>query len=100
MQKKKEKKLRFGCSKCAIRFSSWQRRDQHAQEFHKPPQKTEKRFIRTGESHNLINGLNLKLGDKVLFTKKGVITKITLTEGSNVASVEVSVIKDSWGSDD
>ena len=98
--KRKKKKLRFACWKCNERFISYQKRDNHLVDDHKPPKKTEKKFIREGDPHNLIDGINLKLGDKVLFTKRGVITKITLTEGSNLANVEVSVLKDVWKKDD
>jgi hypothetical protein len=92
----KTKKLRFSCWKCDARFISWQARDEHMKEAHQPPKKTEKKVIRENEYHRLVNGLSLNLGDKVHFDKDGVITKITITEGSSVAECEISVLKDSW----
>ena len=92
----KRKVKRFGCWRCGKYFTSWQKRIAHIEEDHRPPQKTVKEFIRTGEEHRLINGTNLKLGDKIIFPKEVIITKITITEGSNVVEVEVSVIKDNW----
>ena len=96
------KKLRYQCFVCGKKFKSWQARDRHMDEDHKPsppPAKKEKKFIRTGESHRLCNGINLKLGENVTFIKKAVVTRICLTEGSDVAEVEVSVIKDVWERD-
>ena len=84
------------CWKCSKRFTSWQERDAHVRDEHKPPKQTEKTFIRTGEEHHLINGIGLELGDKIGFSSKGVVTKITITEGSNIAKVEISVIEDFW----
>lgn len=92
----KQKSLRFPCYKCDARFKSHQARLKHEEEDHKPPIKTVKQLIRTEEYHRLINGSNLKLGDRVEFNKSGFISKITTTEGSNVTEVEVSVIDDSW----
>ena len=96
IMKKKKKVLRYKCWKCDVAFISYRARYKHFSEDHKPPKKTEKKFIREGDPHNLINGINLKLGDKVVFTKRGVITNITLTEGNNLANVKVSVIEDIW----
>lgn len=97
--KKKKENLRFPCYKCTDSFVSWQARGRHIQNDHKPPKKVEKKFLREGEIHNLIGGTNLKLGDRVRFLKKGIVSKITVTEGSNVANIEVSVIKDTWKND-
>jgi len=93
------KKLRYKCFVCGEKFKSWQSRDRHMEENHKPPAppvKREKKFIRTGESHRLCGGTDIKLGENVTFIKKVVVTKVCLTEGSDVAEVEVSVIRDNW----
>lgn len=87
--------LKYGCYKanCNERFSSWQARDRHIAEAH-PPEKP--RFMRSNEPHRLKNGTELKIGDEVVFTKRGIITKITLQENSDVAEVEVGVLEDSY----
>jgi len=103
---KKQKK--FNCvedtSWCKAQFNSQRGLNQHIRIKHPyvsppPPKKTVKEVIRTGEGHRLIGGVRLKLGDRIVFTKTGVITKITLTEGSDLAVVEVAVITDSWAND-
>lgn len=95
----------FNCvediSWCKAQFISQRGLNQHIRIKHPyipppPPKKTTKEFMRTGEEHRLIDGAKLKLGDRVGFSKSGVITKITLTEGSDLAVVEVAVITDSW----
>ncbi|MFA5050984.1 MAG: hypothetical protein WC499_02615 [Patescibacteria group bacterium] len=97
------KKIKIKCPKCPREFNSKRGLASHSR-MHPyipptPPRKTVKNFIRTEEVHRLIAGTELKLGDKVEFIKKGVISKITLTENSNVAEVEISVTKDAWNRD-
>lgn len=90
--KKTFKCYQLGCDE---KFISWQKRDAHTAEAHKPPKRSEQRFLSVS-SHRLLQGQNLNLGDRVGFNIEGVITKLTLTEGSNVAEVEVSYTKDTW----
>jgi hypothetical protein len=87
-------KSRYGCSQCGERFNSWQQRNAHEADAHKPPRKTIQQVKRYGEYHSLIGGMNLKIGNTVEFTKTGVITKIITTEGSNDVEIEIAVIKD------
>lgn len=100
--KRKSKKLRYGCWKCDEYFISWQKRNKHLEEDHKPLQKTIKKFVMENDSHSLLNGrkYNLKLGDKLIFTKRGVVTKITLTENSDTAEVECSLTENNWNRDE
>ena len=62
-----------------------------------PPKKTIAEFVRNGEVHRLQNGRRIALGDKITFTKKGVVTKIITTEGSETVEVEIGVIEDFYG---
>jgi hypothetical protein len=89
----KVNKLRYECYKCKERFASWQARDSHDDMAHRPPRKTTERANFGEESHTLINGKNLALGDVVWLGRKTVITEITKTEGSGDVSVVLKITK-------
>lgn len=93
---KKRKPVKYSCWKCGAIFNSWQARDKHMAEEHKPPVKTTKGFIGE-ENHILLGGaLTVKLGDIIEFPKFGVVTQITTTEGSNDIEVVIGLIKKEW----
>ncbi len=90
------KKLRFECGKCDERFISWQQRDRHEGEGHKPPEvKTETASMQE-DSRTLLGGSEVEIGDVIEITKKVVVTKTTKTEGSKDISAVVALIKSSW----
>jgi hypothetical protein len=95
-KKKRTQKNRYGCWKadCDLRFPSWQARDSHVRLGHPEPRKTVFEIKRFGESHSLLGGKNIKLGDRITFTRKAVVTKITTTEHSDDVQIEVAVITD------
>ena len=90
---RKTNKLRYGCHKCSERFISWQARDNHLAISHQPPQKINEVASFGEESHILINGKNLSLGDVIWLGRKTVITEITKTEGSNDVDVVLKITK-------
>ena len=96
----KNKTKRYGCYKCDERFISWQQRNRHLEDDHKPPMKTTIEMKRYGEYHKLIGGVHMEIGDLISFEKKGVITKITKTENSRDVEVEVAVISDVYNQND
>lgn len=80
-----KKKLRYQCYKCDERFKSWQERNHHCEQEHKPvlePKKTIEVIPGYEEVRNLIDGKDLKLGDVIWLGRKTVITKIERTENS------------------
>ena len=95
----KQKKLRYECYKCDKRFKSWQERDEHCKYGHPEPRKIIKEIKRYNDYHSLIGGKELKLGDKIIFTKIGIITKIVETEGNPNVQIEVAVISDVYNKD-
>lgn len=93
---KKKSKLRYSCWKCDNRFISWQKRDKHLIEDHKPPRKTIKVSKGRFYAITLLNGKYLKLGNLVQFRQKAVIKKITYTEGSKDVDVECEIFTDTY----
>ena len=96
MTKSKKLKREYKCWKCELSFISWQARNNHIETDHRPPKKTVEEPVRFGECHSLRGGSQLKVGDPITFHKKGVITKITRTEGSGDIEIEIVVIKDNY----
>lgn len=89
-------KERYTCPKlgCNFRFISWQQRNRHDLVSHPEPKKTVEEMRRYGESHSLLGGSYLKIGDKISFNKVAIVTKVIRTENSNDVTIECAVISD------
>ncbi len=94
-QKNKRKPVRYDCYHCDAFFQSWQARDKHIAEEHKPPQKTTESVLYE-ESRTLKNADRVQLGDQIEFPKWGVVTKLIRTEGSQDIEVTIAVMKNTW----
>lgn len=93
----KKTKLRYPCRLCdEVRFNSWQARDAHEHNDHRPPKKEEKTFLQTGKYFRLNNGIHLSVGSKISVLEEGIIEKIIITEGSNTAEVYLSITLSEW----
>jgi hypothetical protein len=64
-----------------------------------PPIRTTETAPLEEESHTLLNGKHLSLGDVVWIGRKAVITKITKTENSKNADVVLRLTKKWWSSE-
>ncbi len=90
------KKLRFACYKCELRFISWQKRDKHVADDHKPSEVKVETASMEEDTRTLLGGHNVKIGDVLWIKRKVVVTKTTKTEGSDDVYVTVATIKSSW----
>lgn len=99
---KKKNKLsvnRYSCYKCFDRFTSWQKRDAHLAEAHKPPVKTSRVFEFETE-RTLLGALGqVSLGSNVKIEWYGTVIKLTETEGSKNVAVTLGIKKHIWVKD-
>lgn len=90
------KKRKFLCCECDKTFNSWQARDKHQAKAHPEPKTFVEQIEIFNDPHRLKIAGRLKLGDKIAFNKKGIITKIKRTEGETIAEVEIAVLENTW----
>jgi hypothetical protein len=64
-----------------------------------PPKRTTEIASLEEESHNLLSGKRLNIGDVVWLGRKAVITKIIRTENSNDVEVILRMTKKWWSSE-
>lgn len=95
----KDKSLKYKCEKCGRGFGTARGLASHgkAHPYVPPPRRTTETIKpQLLESHSLLNGRKLELGDVFYRIEKHVIKSITYTEGTDTVEVQSEKLRQNW----